>query len=75
MDVFTRGPAILSTSAQRCNVLAWKEVFLQHHRAKFGIPGLLATDLEHEKEVLCCKSSMRTVLYTFTTATMFNAAT
>ena len=67
MDTIGKGPAILSTCVKRWRFFACKVGFLLQDRTKFGTAGLFRQK-EHAKAVI------RTVLYTLTTATNFNAA-
>ena len=62
-----KGPAILSTCVKRWRVFACNEGFLLQHRTKFGTVG-------HFRQTEHAKAAIRTVLYTLTTATIFNAA-
>ena len=67
MDIIGKGPAILSTCVKRWCFFACKAGFLLQDRTKFGTAGLFRPNI-------ACKNSIRTVLSTFTTATIFNAA-
>ena len=67
MDTIGKGPAILSTCVKRWRFFACKVGLLLQDRTKFGTAGLFR-QTEHAKAVI------RTVLYTLTTATNFNAA-
>ena len=67
MDTIGKGPAILSTCVKRWRFFACKVAFLLQDRTKIGTAGLFR-QTEHAKAVI------RTVLYTLTTATNFNAA-
>ena len=67
MDTIGKGPAILSTCVKRWRVFACNGGFLLQDRTKFGTAG-------HFRQTEHAKSAIRTVLYTLTTATIFNAA-
>ena len=67
MDTIGKGPAILSTCVKRWHRFACKVRFLLQDRTKFGTAG-------HFRQTLHAKAAIRTVLYTLTTATNFNAA-
>ena len=72
MDPIGKGPAILSTCVKCWRFFACKVDFLLQDRTKFGTAGLFRLT-EHSAN-RACKIGIPTVLYTLTTATIFNAA-
>ena len=67
MDTIGKGPAILSTCVKRWRFFACKVGFLLQDRTKIRYGRPFSADR-------ACKSCIRTILYTLTTATNFNAA-
>ena len=67
MDTIGKGPAIFSICGKGWRFFACKVGFLLQDRTKFGT-------VSHFRQTLHAKAAIRTVLYTLTTATNFNAA-